>query len=193
MSPGKMLALKGRKQFPSLCKWPFHGELMLFPKVRAHCCWAVAKGSLPSHSGGGNNAHVCHFLTPVEVAAFDIHGRKKNQPKTHLENQRPLPSKNSTFQIASLWVQCLSTSCSAVQGRVLLSGDSAPCCPAGPRGRGRSRRGCGDDGGGSGTSHIPHLPPSAPQWGLQGIVLSVTVKLEPKIISKLSKYIRTRP
>lgn len=88
---GKMLALKGGRQFASLCEWPFHGELMLFPKVRVNCCWALAKGSLPSPSGGGNNAHVCHFLIPVEIAGLIFTAGKKK--KSHLENQRPLPSK----------------------------------------------------------------------------------------------------
>lgn len=62
----KMLALKREKQVASLCKWPFSGEIMLFPKVRVHCCWAVARSSLPTPSGGDNNAHVCHFLIAVE-------------------------------------------------------------------------------------------------------------------------------
>lgn len=66
----KMLALKGEKQVASLCKWPFSGEIMLFPKVRVHCCWAMAKSSLPTPSGGDNNAHVCHFLIAVEIAGL---------------------------------------------------------------------------------------------------------------------------
>lgn len=66
----KMLALKGEKQVASPCKWPFSSEIMLFPKVRVHCCWAMAKSSLPTPSGGDNNAHVCHFLISVEIAGL---------------------------------------------------------------------------------------------------------------------------
>ena len=74
----KMLALKGEKQDASLCKWPFSGEIMLFPKVRVHCCWATAKSSFPTPSGGDNNAHVCHFLISVEIAGLIFTAEKKN-------------------------------------------------------------------------------------------------------------------
>lgn len=106
---GKMLELKGGRQFASLCEWPFHGELMLFPKVRVNCCWATAKGSLPSPSGGGNNAHVCHFLIPVEIAGLIFTAGKKKIP---FGKSTPTPLKNSTFQIASLLGQ--------VPGHILL-------------------------------------------------------------------------
>lgn len=184
---GKTLALKGGKQFASLCKRPFHSELMLFPKVHVHCCWAMAKGSLPSPSGGDNNAHVCHFLTLLGIAGLIFTtGKKKKIPFG-----KPTPTPLKKFHLPD----CFTSRSSALadlalhcQGRVLLSGDSAPRCPAGPRGRGRSRR-----GGGSGTSRVPHLLHSASPGGLQGAVPSETTKLEPKIISELSKYITTGP
>lgn len=182
---GKMLALKGGRQFASLCEWPFHGELMLFPKVRVNCCWALAKGSLPSPSGGGNNAHVCHFLIPVEIAGLIFTAGKKKNPiwkiNAHSPQKFHLPDCFTPRSSASAH---LALHC---QGRVLLSDDSAPRCPAGPCGRGRSRR------GGIGVSGMSHVPPrlhSAFHGGLQGIFLSETTKLEPKIISKLSKYIK---
>lgn len=62
-APVTMPALKAEKQLAFLCKGPLRGEIMLFPKVRVHCCWVAAKSGLPIRSGGDNNAHVCHFLT----------------------------------------------------------------------------------------------------------------------------------
>lgn len=77
----KELALGGEKQLAFLCKGPLSSEIMLFPKVRAHCCWVAARSCLPIPSGGGNNARVCHFLTSVEISGLIFKKRKKERWK----------------------------------------------------------------------------------------------------------------
>jgi len=127
----KMLALKGEKQVSSLCKRPFSGEIMFFPKLRVHCCWATAKCSLPTPSGGDNNAHVCHFLISVEIAGLIFMAEKTLIWKinTHPPQRLHLPDYFISMSSASAHLALHCQGC-------VLSNDSAPCCPAVPRGRG---------------------------------------------------------
>ena len=148
----KMLALKGEKQDASLCKWPFSGEIMLFPKVRVHCCWATAKSSFPTPSGGDNNAHVCHFLISVEIAGLIFTAEKKKliwKINAHPPRRLHLPDCFTSMSSASahLPLHC--------QGCVLPSNDSAPLVPVGGDGS--------QCGSGSGMSHSPWgwCPPRA--------------------------------
>lgn len=106
----KMLALKGEKQVASLCKRPFSGEIMLFPKVRVHCCWAMAKSSLPTPSGGDNNAHVCHFLISVEIAGLIFMAEKKKNLIWKINTHHP--PKTPPSRLLHCYVKCLHASCS---------------------------------------------------------------------------------
>lgn len=143
----KMLALKGEKQVACLCERLFSGEIMFFPKVPVHCCWATAKSSLPTPSGGDNNAHVCHFLISVEIAGLIFTSEKKYV----FGKSTPTPDKDSTFQIASLLCQVpphiLATAAKAVSSPQMTQPHVVPLVPVG-----------GDrdqHSGGSGMSQLP--------------------------------------
>lgn len=112
-APATMPALKAEKQLAFLCKGPLRGEIMLFPKVRVHCCWVAAKSGLPIRSGGDNNAHVCHFLTSVEIAGlrFTAGKKKKKKSRKRFGKSRASPLKTPPSRLLHFDVKCLLTPC----------------------------------------------------------------------------------
>lgn len=81
----KELALGGEKQLAFLCKGPLSSEIMLFPKVRAHCCWVAARSSLPHSLWRWQQCTCVSFPDLCGNLRADIQEKKKRK----MENQGP--------------------------------------------------------------------------------------------------------
>lgn len=123
----KELALGEEKQLAFLCEGPLSSEIMLFPKVRAHCCWVAARSSLPHSLWRWQQCTCVSFPDLCGNLRADIQEKKKRK----MENQGP-PLGRLHLPDCSISTSSVS-SCLVLhgQGWVLLWGESAPTVPKG--------------------------------------------------------------